>query len=121
MKSTANVHQYSKFSMTGSRAKVSKSTFELSCLNSGLNLPKNFDDFKEILVQVNKAVYGKAHKKKIHTSSRREIKSDVNGRWMHGCKFTSPYFGLPLGKSWKVCAQICHGNPPLNCSENKTW
>ena len=49
MKPTANGHKFPKLSMAGSRAKISESTFELFLpayiLNSGLNLPGNFDHF----------------------------------------------------------------------------
>ena len=44
MKPTAIGHKFPKFSMAGSRAKISVSTFELF-INSGLNLPGNFDHF----------------------------------------------------------------------------
>ena len=43
MKPTANGYKFPKFSMTGSRAKISCSTFALFILNSGFNLPENVE------------------------------------------------------------------------------
>jgi len=48
MKPTANGHKFPKFSMAGSRAKISEFTFEFFILNSRLNLPRNFDHQKAV-------------------------------------------------------------------------
>ena len=59
MKPTTNGHKYPKFSVKESRAKLSQSIIEIySNLMRGLILSGNFNSFKEILVQVNKAVLG---------------------------------------------------------------
>ena len=76
-KPTANGDKIPKFSMAGSRCKISH--FEL--FNSGLNLPRNFDHFLEILVQVNKAVLGKMYKR-LRTK-------DPSFQWINVCKVNS--------------------------------
>ena len=45
MKPTENGDKFPKFSMAGSRAKISESTLSYFILNSGLILPGNFDQF----------------------------------------------------------------------------
>ena len=57
MKPTPNGHKYpNKYTVKEYRANLSQSIIEIFKLKSGLILSGNFDGFKEILVQVNKAV-----------------------------------------------------------------